>query len=195
MKKTNVSKMVGIGLMMAMIIVLQYVGGLIPSVSGVSFSLVLIPVVLGAATYGVGAGAVLGLTFAVITIINCVNHTDVGGAMVFDSNPALCVIVVIAKSVLSGMAAAVVYRALSKKNTYFAMLCAAIVCPVVNTGVFVTCLVLFFKNVLVIWADGKNLVLYVLEGLLLFNFIPELLINVVFSPAGNRILKIINRKR
>jgi len=193
MKKMNVGKMVGIALMMAMIIVLQYVGGLIPSVSGVSFSLVLIPIVLGAATYGVGAGAILGLTFAVITIINCVNHTDIGGAMVFDSNPVLCVIVVIAKSVFCGMAAAVVYRAVSKKNSYLAMLCAAIVCPVVNTGIFVACLALFFNEVLGVWADGKNLLLYVLDTLLLLNFVPELLINVVFSPAGNRILKAVNR--
>ena len=193
MKKTNVSKMVGIALMMAMIVVLKYIGGLIPSVSGVSFSLVLIPIVLGAATYGVGAGAILGLTFAVLTIINCVNHTDIGGAMVFDSNPVLCIIVVLTKSVLCGIAAATVYRALSKHNTYLAMLCAAIVCPVVNTGVFITCLALFFDEVLVAWAAGKNVVLYVLEGLLLCNFVPELLINVVFSPAGSRILRVVHK--
>ena len=74
------------------------------------------------------------------------------------------------------------------------MLCASIVCPLVNTGVFVTCMALFFTDVLAAWAGGGDLLGYVLTALVLCNFVPEMLINVVFSPASARILQIVNKK-
>ena len=95
--------MVGVALLMAMVIVLQFVGGMIPPIGGtVSISLVLIPIVLGSAVFGPGAGALLGGTFAVVTIINCITGADAGGAMVFQANPVLCILVVGAKSILAG---------------------------------------------------------------------------------------------
>ena len=188
--------MVGIALLMAMVIVLQFVGGMIPPIGGtVSISLVLIPIVLGSAVYGPGAGALLGATFAVVTIINCITGTDAGGAMVFQASPVLCILVVAAKSIPAGLAAGYVYKLLEKRNGYIAMLCAAIICPVVNTGVFVGCMALFFSDVLSAWASGSDVLSYVLMSLILCNFVPEMLINVVFSPAGNNIVRVINKTK
>ena len=76
---------------------------------------------------------------------------------------------------------------------YIAMLCAAIVCPVVNTGTFIACMLIFFADVLSAWAAGGDLIAYVLSGLVLMNFVPELIINVVFSPAGQRILHTVKK--
>jgi hypothetical protein len=73
------------------------------------------------------------------------------------------------------------------------MLMAAIVCPVVNTGTFILCMVLFYMEVLTAWANGVPVVGYILTGLVLANFVPELVINCVFSPAGNRILHIVKK--
>ena len=196
MKNQKITRMVGIALLMAMVIVLQYVGSLIPPIGGtVSISLVLIPIVMGACIYGASAGAILGLTFAAVTLINCINGSDVGGAMVFQASPILCIIVVIAKSVLCGVLSAWTFKLLSAKNGYVAMLCAAIVCPVVNTGVFITCLVLFFKPVLSAWAQGGDILTYVLTSLILCNFLPELLLNIAFSPAGYRIRKAVMKAK
>lgn len=196
MKNRKIKRMVGIALLMAMVIVLQFVGGMIPPIGGtVSISLVLIPIVLGSAVYGPGAGALLGATFAVVTIINCITGTDAGGAMVFQASPVLCILVVAAKSILAGLAAGYVYKLLEKRNGYIAMLCAAIICPVVNTGVFVGCMALFFSDVLSAWASGSDVLSYVLMSLILCNFVPEMLINVVFSPAGNNIVRVINKTK
>jgi hypothetical protein len=74
------------------------------------------------------------------------------------------------------------------------MLCAAIVCPVVNTGIFIACMLTFFREVLSAWAEGGDLVAYILTGLVVANFVPELIINVVFSPASARILQIVTKK-
>lgn len=196
MKRQNrgIMTMVGIAFMMALVVVMQSISGMIPPIGGFSISLVLIPIVLGAAVYGPGAGALLGATFGVIVYINCVTGADPGGAMVFQASPVLCFLVVIGKGTLAGLAAGTVYKLLKDKNAYLAMLLAAIVCPVVNTGVFVAAMLLFFIDVLAAWAGGANIIGYVLTGLILANFVPELLINVVFSPSGQLIYKVVQRK-
>jgi uncharacterized membrane protein len=196
MKRQNrgIMTMVGIAFMMALVVVMQSISGMIPPIGGFSISLVLIPIVLGAAVYGPGAGALLGATFGVIVYINCVTGADPGGAMVFQASPVLCFLVVIGKGTLAGLAAGTVYKLLKDKNAYLAMLLAAIVCPVVNTGVFVAAMLLFFIDVLAAWAGGANIIGYVLTGLILANFVPELIINVVFSPSGQLIYKVVQRK-
>ncbi len=194
MKNPKIKRMASIALLMALVVVMQFISGLIPPVSGFSISLVLIPIVLGAALYGPSAGAVLGGTFGAIVYINCVTGADVGGAMVFQADPALCFLVVMGKGILCGMSAGLVYRLFSDKNTYVALLCAAIVCPIVNTGVFIACMLLFFVDVLRAWAAGADIAGYILTGLVLANFVPELIINILFSPASVRISHIVSRR-
>ena len=192
MKNAKIKHMAGIALLMGMIVVLQFIGSSIPPIGGfVSISLVLIPIVLGAAVYGPLWGGFLGAVFGVIVIINCVTGADPGGAMVFQANPALCIAVVLGKGILAGLASGLVYKVLKVRNAMLAMLVAAIVCPVVNTGVFLTCMALFFQEVLAAWAGGSNVVSYVLSALILCNFVPEIIINVVFSTAGQRIVKVV----
>lgn len=191
MKNGKIKRMVGMAFLIAMIIVLQLIGGIIPPIGGVSISLVLIPIVVGAAVFGPSGGAILGAAFGLIVYIACVNGTDPGGAMVFQANPWLCFIVVLGKGILAGALSGLVYRLLKARNVngYLAMLMAAIVCPVVNTGVFLACMALFYGDVLTALANGSPVLTYVLSSLVLLNFVPELVLNVIFSPAGERIVK------
>ena len=194
MKNQKIQKMVGVSLLIAVMVVLQFLAAVFPiKIGPVSLSLVLIPIVLGAATYGVAAGGVLGGAFGILTYIFCVNGMDGGGHMVFQASPILCFLVVMAKGILCGLAAGAVYKLLHKVNGYLAMVCAAIICPVVNTGVFLTGMFLWFMDVLSVWAEGGNVVGYVLSGLIVINFLPELAINLLFSPAGQRILRAIRK--
>ena len=194
MKNQKIQKMVGVALLIAVMVVLQFLAAVFPiKIGPVSLSLVLIPIVLGAATYGIAAGGVLGGAFGVLTYIFCVNGMDGGGHMVFQASPALCFVVVMAKGILCGLAAGAVYKVLHNVNGYLAMVCAAIVCPVVNTGVFLAGMFLWFMDVLSVWAEGGNVVGYVLSGLIVINFLPELGINLLFSPAGQRILRAIKK--
>lgn len=192
-RKVNTSTMVGISLLIALVVVLQFVSSMIPPIGGFTISLVLIPIVVGAAVYGPNIGALLGGIFGVIVIINCINGRDIGGSMVFQANPALCILVVMAKGILAGFAAGWVHKLLKHKNPYLAMLCSAIVCPLVNTGIFIACMLTFFKDVLAAWAGGGNIMAYVLTGLVLANFVPEMIINVVFGTAGQGILKAVKK--
>lgn len=187
--------MASIALLMALVVVMQAISSIIPPVSGFPISLVLIPIVLGAALFGPGAGAILGATFGVIVFINCVTGADPGGAMVFQANPVLCFLVVMGKGILAGAASGFVYKLLKGKNPYIAMVLAAAVCPIVNTGVFIGCMLLFFIEVLSAWAQGGDLVGYILSGLVLVNFVPELIINLLFSPASMRIVHVVDGKK
>ena len=195
MKKAEIKRMAALSLLIAMIVVLQFVGGMIPPVGGFSISLVLIPIVLGAAIYGPKAGAILGGAFGVMVAINCVTGADPGGAMVFQANPVLCVLVVMVKGILAGLASGLVYQAVKGFNGYVAMVLAAVVCPLINTGVFIACMYLFFIDVLAAWAGGGDVLGYILTGLILANFVPELIINVVFTPAGNMISRIVKKTK
>ena len=196
MRKINVKRMAGIALLMAMVVVMQFLSGMIPPIGGVSISLVLIPIVLGAALFGPGAGALLGAAFGVVVFINCVTGADSGGQVVFQANPVLCFLVVMGKGVLAGLASGCIYRLVKKKDAagYKAMLCAAAICPVVNTGVFILCMLTFFHSVLEAWSAGGGVAAFILSGLILVNFIPELAINLVFSPASQRILQSVTKK-
>lgn len=189
---TQLKKMTGTALLMALVVVLQLLGGSIPPVGGFTISLVLIPIVLGAALYGPKTGALLGATFGVVVVVGCVTGTDVGGAMVFQANPILCILVVLGKGILAGFSSGMIYSKLKQKNAVLAMTLAAAACPVVNTGVFVFCMATFFMEVLAAWAGG-NVLGYVLSGLVLCNFVPELVINLVFSAAGQRIVRNLNK--
>ena len=49
MRNQKIKRMAAVALLMALVVVMQFVSGLIPPVGGLSISLVLIPVVLGSA--------------------------------------------------------------------------------------------------------------------------------------------------
>lgn len=189
----NIGKMTVTALLMALVVVMQLLSGSIPPIGGFTISLVLIPIVLGAALYGPKTGALLGATFGVVVVIGCVTGTDVGGAMVFQANPVLCILMVMLKGTLAGFCSGAVYAMLKKHSPAAAMALAAAVCPIVNTGTFLAGMAAFFMDVLAAWAGGGEILGYVLSGLVLCNFVPELVINLVFSAPASRILKSLSK--
>ncbi|MDE7303956.1 MAG: ECF transporter S component [Oscillospiraceae bacterium] len=154
-----------------------------------SITLVLIPIVVGAALYGWKAGAWLGFVFGVVVLM-----TD-AGAFLAVSVPGT-VITCILKGVLAGVAAAAVYRLLENKNRWAAILAAAIVCPVVNTGVFLLGCLIFFYDTISEWAAGAgfaNVRAYLIIGFVGLNFVVETLINLCLSTVIVRVLSIVKK--
>ena len=137
-QRINTRTLTGVAIFTAIVVVLQLLGSFI-RFGQFSISLVLIPIVVGAALYGVGAGAWLGFVFGIAVLL-----TD--SALFFSVNPIGTVITVLVKGALAGWCAGLVFKALEKKNTWLAVIAAAIVCPVVNTGVFVIGCYLFFLD-------------------------------------------------
>jgi len=186
MKKVNIKKLVGLSLLTAVVVLLQLFANNIQF--GIfSITLVLAPIIIGAAIYGALAGAWLGLVFGVVVLLS-------GQSGVFLAfNPAGTIITLIAKGLLAGLISALVYKALVKINVWVGTIAAGIICPVVNTGVFIICCYLFFMDLINEWAAAAgvpNAGTYLITVIVGINFLIELAINLVLSTVIVRVVHI-----
>ena len=176
----------------AIVVILQVMAIVTRAVLPVfAVNLVLIPIVIGAAVGGVRVGTWLGFVSGVAILIS----GDASAFLTIDIVGTL--ITVLAKGALSGLVAAFVYKAVEKKDRYLAVLSAAVVCPIVNTGVFVLGCLAFFMDTIRAWGDGlgyENAFAYIFLGMIGINFVIELILNVVLSPVAVRLLDIRDKK-
>jgi len=188
----NIKRLTGIAVLSAIIVVLQVVSALLARFTLLPFSitLTLIPIVIGAAVYGMRSGAFLGGVFGVVVLILCISGLDVGGNILWNANPLMTAMLCLVKGAAAGFFAGVFYTLLAKINSYLGVAAAAIISPVVNTGIFLAAMVLFYNDILTAWAAGTPILSYMIFGLAGVNFIIEFVSNIVLSPVVARILKI-----
>ena len=185
----DIKKLTFLGVLTAIVVVLQLAGSFI-RFGTFSISLVLVPIVIGVAICGKGAGAWLGLVFGLMVFAS-------GDATLFlQIHPFGTVVTVLLKGILCGLLAGLAYDLVAKLNRYVAVLVAALVCPLVNTGIFLIGSRLFFYETISSWASDKGVgvVAYMFLFLVGGNFLFELLFNLVLSPAVVRIVDIIEKK-
>lgn len=186
-RKKQTENLVLGAILTAIVVVLQILGGFI-KFGPFSVSLVLIPIVIGAAKCGVKIGTWLGLVFGAVVLLN-------GGATAFFAvNVFGTVLTVLLKGAACGFAAGLTYKLLAKYNKYAAVIAAAVVCPLVNTGVFLIGCLLFFLDTIKAWGADlgfTNTVSYVFLSMVGGNFLFELASNMILSPV---ILRILNFK-
>lgn len=185
MKKFNVEKFVGIAMLAAIVVVLQFVGNFIKFGSSVSVSLVLLPIVVGAVLYGPSAGAILGAVFGAVIIAGYLSGTV---DFLWVANPWLTSFVCILKGAAAGFVSGYVFKLFTrlingKAGSVVGTYVAAIVCPVVNTSVFLLFLVTIFKEPFLKECANQGIVYYVYIGLVCLNFLFELGVNVILAPA------------
>ena len=180
----SVQKLTLGAMLTALVILLQLIPGAVIRFGVFQVSLVLVPIVVGAAVCGPYIGAWLGFVFGMVVLLN-------GDAAPFYAvSPVGTVLTVLLKGALAGLAAGLVFRWLSGYNVYLGVIAAAVVCPVVNTGVFLLGCLLFFLPTLTEWAGGQNVYEYMILGLVGGNFLFELGFNVLLSPIILRLLRI-----
>ena len=179
-----VKKITLVGLLTALAVALSYIK--IPLIGSATVTLVLPVVVIGAALCGPWVGAWLTV------IPNILAFSEAGIFLV--NAPFGCVLTLISKGLLAGFFAGVVYKVLSKKSKTGAVICSAIVAPVLNSGTFVLGCYVFIWDELVALAGasgvGIGLLLIGLAGL---NFVVELVLNLILCPSILRIIHIINK--
>ena len=185
-KKFSTRKLTGLAILTALVVILQFL-----PIKGPFFliTLTLIPIVIGSALYGAFAGAWLGFIFGVTVLLS-------GDAAAFLTiNIPGTIATVLVKGTLAGLAAGLVYKLASKVNRYFGVICAALVAPVVNTGIFLLGCRLFFMDTVNGWAAAsgyENVGAYMILSLVGINFLIELGVNMVCSPI---ILRLINIRK
>lgn len=184
-------KLATAGILTAIVIVFQFIGASI-KFGTFSVSLVLIPIVIGAALGGKWVSAWLGFAFGVVVLLS-------GDASAFIAiDPIGTVITVILKGTLAGFVGGIIFEALKKINTYFAVVASAVLVPVTNTGIFLLGCRLFFFETIKEWGIGlgfENTATYMIVGLVGINFIFELAINIVLAPTVVGVVKTLSKKK
>ena len=184
--KVNIKNLALTGLLTAIVVVLQYLAVFLRLNGLFSVSLVLVPIVIGAALCGKRAGAWLGFVFSVMVFVT-------GDATLFlGINFWGTIITVLLKGTLAGFLTALVYQLVAKYNRYVAVIVGAVVCPIVNTGIFLLGSRLFFYDTISQWAleSGMPVGVYMFVGLVGLNFVFELLVNVILAPVIVRLVDV-----
>lgn len=189
MKKVKV--LVGMAIFTAIVVVLQVLATALGRLGLTPPSLVLIPIVIGAAVYGTKAGAWLGTVFGIVVLLAGITGVDLFTAGMWNFNPFATAAICIVKGVLAGVVSGFVYRLLSGKKQLLAAIAAAILCPIVNTGLFLLGATVFFRDYLMqtYAVEAAAFVGFLFLGLVGVNFLIEMVINILLSPAVVRILK------
>lgn len=190
MNSEKIHKLVGIGLLTALVAVVYFLTmGITVGPFNITFAL--IPIVVGAALYGWAAGGWLGLVFGAMVLFT-------GGANAFLMiNVPGTIITVLVKGAAAGLVPGLIYKALENKNRWAATICAAAAAPIVNTGIFLLGCLAFFMDTISEWAAGvgvENAGVYMVTAFVGVNFLVELGANLLLSSVIVRIVDIVKNK-
>lgn len=189
-QRSTVIKITAGAMLTALVVILQLVGSFI-RFGQFSVSLVLLPIVIGAAMFGPIMGGWLGLVFGAAVFLSG------DAAFFFTIHPSGTIVTVLAKGFLAGLCAGGVFTLLKRKNTFWATFAAALVCPIVNTAIFlVGCLIFFYPTIVTWTAEGgySNPIAYLLFGMVGLNFVFELIFDLVLAPSALRIVSIFKKR-
>ena len=184
-----------LSLLTALVVVLQLLSYTI-KIGTFNLSLVLIPIVVGAALLGTRAGAFLGFVFGLVTLLASIFGLDGGGNILWVNNPLLTALICLVKGTAAGLVSGLIIHAFAKaEHPNWGIVLGALAAPIVNTGLFVGGMLLVFRDVLTAWADGDGTMHYIVFGLLGLNFLIEVTINALLSPTAVRIVQAVRKNR
>lgn len=194
-KNEKVQWIIGTGVLAALVIILQTYAGAI-RIGTFHITLTLVPIVIGAIVYGQVSGAILGAVFGIVVCFSVMTGADPGGAAFFQFNPAMTLIVIMLKSTVAGYVAGLLYKVVAKKSQFKGIIAAALIAPIINTGILSIAMVTIFKSVVETWipsGDSQGVVTFVFIGILGINFLVEFAINIVLIPAIANIIRVIKK--
>ena len=179
-------KIAGVAIFTAIVVLLQLLGSAI-HVGPFSISLVLLPIVIGSALYGIDAGEWLGFVFGAVVLLS-------GDASLFlaVSIPG-AILVCIIKGIVSGIGAGAMYKLGARRSDSLGVIFAAVAAPVCNTGVFLLGCLVFFMEPINEWARAagmENVGVYMITAFVGINFLIEMGINILLAPVTVRLIKL-----
>lgn len=180
----------GLAVLLALVIALQSFSAAIPLGTLLNFALV--PIVLGAIIFGAQMGAILGFACGVVVLAQVIAGGSPFYVLIWTNDPIATALTCLVKTTVAGYVAGTLYGLIEKKNKIVATFVAAGVVPVINTSLFIVgCL--FMTNSVYAMAEGQNVLIFILVGLVGFNFFFEFAFNLFFSPAMNKVIEIVEK--
>lgn len=187
-----------LGILLALVIVLQAFGGSF-SIGLVTLNFSLIPIVLGALVLGPAAGALLGLANGIVVLVQVIIAPAGFYFFIWTYSPAVTTLICLLKTTVAGFAGGLIFRLVSRKNTYAATFVASASVPVINTALFVLgCLCMpgtinAFQDSIGGY-NGMNIFVFICVVLVTFNFFIELAINLIVSPALHTVYRVVEKQ-
>ncbi len=200
-RKESMYKLAGTAILAALVMILQFF--VVIPVGAFNITLTLVPIIIGAILFGAGSGAILGFVFGGVVAIQVV--TGAAGALstlMFTEYPFITIFLCILKGTMAGLLPGIIHSAMSKTNfNKLGTILSAISAPLVNTGIFVAGLYIFYSSVIngFIVDNGlattyADMTKFVFVGIVGVNFLIEFAVNVLMIPAIFQISNVIEPK-
>jgi len=189
----KVKKLVGLATLTALVVGLQFLSNYV-SFGSISITLALIPIAMGAILYGPLAGLFLGAVMGGI-VLAAPSTISVFMPVNLWATIILCIL----KTAIAGLVSGLLFKifaTIAKKTTdtnkrkvLFAagIIVAALVVPVINTGLFIVGATIFFGEIFGSFTGVVNAVITA-------NFLVEFLVSAILSPAIVSLVKILTRQ-
>lgn len=190
---SKIKKMVGTGVLLALVIVLQLLSNYV-AFGPISITLALIPITMGAILYGPLSGLCLGLGMGVMTILAPSTSYFLNYSIFYTI--LLCLL----KAGLAGLVSGLVYLGvlklnfLKKSKVIVAIILAALVTPIINTGIFLLGATFLFTG---LYSNSGNLgeaLASVFGAVITLNFLVEFLVSAIISPALVYLTKVLAKQ-
>ena len=186
-KKITTRQIVITGLMLALMIILQIIGNYL-QFGPVNINISLVAVVLAAVLCGPLSGAVVGFFNGIMALLSPSTLT-----IFMPVSPVGTVLACLLKCTLAGLISGLVFNLLKKKNVTLGLIVSSLLVPIINTGIFIICCLIFFRPILesnVTNGTFPNIWMFLIVGFIGWNFLVELLSTGVLSPVvGGVILR------
>jgi uncharacterized membrane protein len=197
MNTTNhakIQQMVRVALLSALVIVLQLFFSAV-KVGPVTLNFVLVPIVIASVFINPASGLIVGALAGLTTFIQVFTSADPFYLFLMTNNPVATAFICIIKTAAAGLLAGLAYKLINKVSKYKSLniILPAIICPVVNTGIFCLGMYIFFGNSMMVDPTysaliSGNLIYFIIVGLAGINFVIELILNVVLCPILGKAL-------
>ena len=156
----------------------------------IEVTFLMIPVVIGASVLGIGWGTLFGAVFGITSFLQCFGYSPFGTAL-FAINPFFTFLLCVAPRTLMGFLAGVIFKAVSKidKTKIISFIITAISGAVINTVLFVSMFLLFFRNSTVLGMQLAEMpVVEVIGVLVTVNAILEIIVCGVMGTAISKVV-------
>ncbi len=177
-KRISTQQIVGTGLLLALEIVFQVMGNYL-QFGPVNINVSLVAVVLAAVLYGPLSGAVLGFFNGILALLS---PSTLG--LFMPVSPVGTVIACLLKCTLAGLLAGLIFKLFKNKNQLVGLIITSLLVPIVNTGIFSICALIFFRPILATYAGNDSLpsmLTFLIVGFIGWNFVFEIITTLVFS--------------